>query len=116
MRVHRTAIVVVLLAAGLSAQSGKQFVRPPAGQTPPYSLGIKAGGAIYVAGQLPTDDKGALVSPYTYAIKSGDTLYLSGLVSRSGRDNAQVQGDIATQTKTIMDNAGEILKAAMRNS
>jgi 2-iminobutanoate/2-iminopropanoate deaminase len=33
-------------------------------------------------------------------------------VSRNGKDNAQVQGDIGTQVKTIMDNAGEILKAA----
>ena len=210
----RIALIVVCLVAGAAAQSGsagKQFVRPLPGQTPPYSLGIKAGGAIYVAGQLPTDDKGNLVqgditvqakqvfdnlryvlgqagssldnvvtatvmlqnasdfpaldalyrtqfkgdpparttvigtmvragalleiqvtavpngaerkailpagwakpaSPYSYAIKSGDTLYLSGLVSRNGKDNAQVQGDMATQVKTIMDNAGEILKAA----
>jgi 2-iminobutanoate/2-iminopropanoate deaminase len=211
MRVSRAVVVVVCLVAGVSAQSGKQFVRPPAGQTPPYNLAVKAGGAVYVAGQLPTDEKGALVagditkqatqvftnlrgilaqagssldnvvhatvmlqnagdfaaldelyrkqfkgepparttvigsmvregalieiqvvavpngaerkailpagwakptSPYNYAIKSGDTVYLSGLVSRNGKDNAQVQGDIAAQTKTIMDNAGEILKAA----
>jgi len=214
MRMSRTAIIMLCLAAGLSAQSGsagKQFVRPLPGQTPPYSLGIKAGGVIYVAGQLPTDDKGNLVqgditaqakqvfdnlryvlgqagssldnavhatvmlqnaadfpaldqiykqqfkgepparttiignmvragalleiqvtavpngagrkvilpsgwmkptSPYNYAIQSGDTLYMSGLVSRSGKDNSQVQGDIATQVKTIMDNAGAILKAA----
>ena len=212
MRVsHAFVIVSVCFVAGISAQSSKQLVRPPAGQTPPYSLAVKAGGTIYVAGQLPTDDKGGLVSgditqqatqvftnlrgilaqagssldnvvhatvmlqnagdfaalddlyrkqfkgepparttvigsmvragalieiqvvavpngaerkailppgwtkptsPYSYAIKSGDTVYLSGLVSRSGKDNAQVQGDIATQTKTIMDNAGEILKAA----
>ncbi len=214
MRMSRTAMIMLCLAAGLSAQSGsagKQFVRPLPGQTPPYSLGIKAGGVIYAAGQLPTDDKGNLVqgditaqakqvfdnlryvlgqagssldnavhatvmlqnaadfpaldqiykqqfkgepparttiignmvragalleiqvtavpngagrkvilpsgwmkpaSPYNYAIQSGDTLYMSGLVSRSGKDNSQVQGDIATQVKTIMDNAGAILKAA----
>jgi 2-iminobutanoate/2-iminopropanoate deaminase len=211
MRVSRAAIMTICLLAGLSAQSEKQFVRPLPGQTPPYSLAIKAGGTIYVAGQLPTDDKGNLVqgditvqakqvfanlrtllqqagssldnvvsatvmlqnaadfpaldslyrqqfkgepparttiigtmvrpgalieikvtavpngaprkailpagwakptSPYNYAIQSGDTLYLSGLVSRNGKDNSQVQGDIATQVKTIMGNAGEILKAA----
>ncbi len=214
MRMSRTAIIMLCLVAGLSAQSGsagKQFVRPLPGQTPPYSLGIKAGGVIYAAGQLPTDDKGNLVqgditaqakqvfdnlryvlgqagssldnavhatvmlqnaadfpaldqiyrqqfkgapparttivgnmvragalleiqvtavpngaqrkvilpagwmkptSPYNYAIQSGDTLYMSGLVSRNGKDNSQVQGDIATQVKTIMDNAGAILKAA----
>jgi 2-iminobutanoate/2-iminopropanoate deaminase len=211
MRVSRAAIMTTCLLTGLSAQSAKQFVRPLPGQTPPYSLAIKAGGTIYVAGQLPTDDKGNLVqgditvqakqvfdnlrtllqqagssldnvvsatvmlqnaadvpaldsvyrqqfksepparttvigamvrpgalieikvtavpngaprkailpagwakptSPYNYAIQSGDTLYLSGLVSRNGKDNSQVQGDIATQVKTIMGNAGEILKAA----
>jgi 2-iminobutanoate/2-iminopropanoate deaminase len=51
-------------------------------------------------------------SPYNYAIQSGDTLFMSGLVSRSGKDNSVVQGDMATQVKTAMDNAGEILKAA----
>jgi 2-iminobutanoate/2-iminopropanoate deaminase len=198
-------------ALGAQATSGKQFVRPPAGQNPPYSLAVKAGGIVYASGQLPTDTSGEIVkggfdaqakqvfdnlravlaqagtsldnavhvnvmlqnasdmaaldqvyrqqfhgepparttiigtmvrpgalleiqvtavpngvarkailpagwakptSPYNYGILAGDTLYLSGLVSRNGRDNAQVQGDIATQVKTIMDNAGEILKAA----
>jgi enamine deaminase RidA (YjgF/YER057c/UK114 family) len=51
-------------------------------------------------------------SPYSYPIQAGDTLYMSGLVSRNGKDNSQVQGDIALQTKTAMENAGEILKAA----
>jgi 2-iminobutanoate/2-iminopropanoate deaminase len=34
------------------------------------------------------------------------------MVSRNGRDNSVVPGDITAQTKTVMDNAGEILKAA----
>lgn len=37
---------------------------------------------------------------------------MSGLVARNPKDNSQAQGDITVQTKTIMDNAGEILKAA----
>jgi aminoacrylate peracid reductase len=51
-------------------------------------------------------------NPYSYAIKSGDTLFLSGLVSRNGRDNSVVTGDITQQTRTVMDNAGQLLKAA----
>jgi aminoacrylate peracid reductase len=51
-------------------------------------------------------------NPYSYGIKSGDTLFLSGLVARNGRDNAFVPGDAASQTKTIMENARELLKAA----
>lgn len=51
-------------------------------------------------------------SPYSYAIKSGDTVFLSGLVSRNGRDNSMVTGDVAAQTKAILDNARELLEAA----
>jgi len=51
-------------------------------------------------------------SPYSYGIRSGATVYLAGLISRNGRDNSWVPGDMKAQTKTAMDNAGEILKAA----
>ena len=51
-------------------------------------------------------------SPYSYAIRTGDTLFLSGLVSRNGRDNAVVPGDINAQTTVVLDNAAELLKAA----
>lgn len=50
-------------------------------------------------------------SPYSYGIRCGDTLYLAGLLSRSGKDNSTISGDIKVQTRTAMDNAGEILKA-----
>jgi 2-iminobutanoate/2-iminopropanoate deaminase len=51
-------------------------------------------------------------NPYSYAIRTGDTLFLSGLVPRNGRDNSTVGGDIAVQTKAVMQNAGELLAAA----
>lgn len=51
-------------------------------------------------------------APYSYGIRSGNTLFMSGLVSRNGKDNSTVPGDMAAQTKVVMDNAGEILKAA----
>jgi 2-iminobutanoate/2-iminopropanoate deaminase len=51
-------------------------------------------------------------SPYSYAIKSADTVFLSGLVSRNGRDNSVVTGDVGVQTRAILDNAGELLTAA----
>jgi reactive intermediate/imine deaminase len=51
-------------------------------------------------------------NPYSYAIRSGDTVFLSGLISRNGRDNTVVPGDVTAQTKTVLDNAGELLKAA----
>src|SRR5262245_42746657 len=49
---------------------------------------------------------------YSYGIKSGDTLFLAGLVARDPRTGADTGGDIAAQTKQVMQNAGEILKAA----
>jgi enamine deaminase RidA (YjgF/YER057c/UK114 family) len=51
-------------------------------------------------------------NPYSYGIRSGDTLFLAGLVSRNGKDNSVIEGDMTTQTKTVLENAGQILKAA----
>ena len=51
-------------------------------------------------------------NPYSYGIRTGDTLFLSGLVSRNGKDNSVVEGDMTAQTKTVLDNAAQILKAA----
>ena len=51
-------------------------------------------------------------NPYSYAIRTGDTLFLSGLVSRSGRDNTVMAGDVAAQTRVVLDNAGALLQAA----
>jgi 2-iminobutanoate/2-iminopropanoate deaminase len=49
--------------------------------------------------------------PYSYGIRSGNTLFLSGLISRRGKDNQNVPGDMAAQTRTVLDNAAEILAA-----
>jgi len=51
-------------------------------------------------------------SPYNYAIKTGDTLFMAGLVSRNGRDNSLVEGEVGTQVQTILSNADQILAAA----
>jgi enamine deaminase RidA (YjgF/YER057c/UK114 family) len=51
-------------------------------------------------------------NPYSYAIRSGNTVFLSGLVARRGTDNTFVVGDVGVQTRTIMENAGELLAAA----
>src|SRR5712692_9002422 len=51
-------------------------------------------------------------NPYSYGIKTGNTLFLAGLVSRNGKDNAVVKGDVTAQTKTVLDNGAAILKQA----
>jgi reactive intermediate/imine deaminase len=51
-------------------------------------------------------------NPYSYGIRTGNTLFLSGLIARRGTDNTSVPGDVATQTRVVLDNAGDILAAA----
>jgi 2-iminobutanoate/2-iminopropanoate deaminase len=51
-------------------------------------------------------------NPYSYSIRTGDTLFLSGLIARNGKDNSVVSGDIATQTRVVMENARELLESA----
>ncbi len=51
-------------------------------------------------------------NPYSYGIRAGDTLFLSGLIARNGKDNSVVSGDVAVQTRAVMENARELLEAA----
>jgi aminoacrylate peracid reductase len=57
------------------------------------------------AGWLPSPN------PYSYAIRSTYSVYLSGLVSRNPRDNTVIEGDAASQTRVIFENARELLQA-----
>ena len=85
MRKLTLTVTLASAAVALSAQMGgsKQFVRPAPGQTPPYSMAIKAGNIIYVSGMLPTDEKGQLV-----------------------------QGDLKVQAKQVFDNLRNTLQQA----
>lgn len=81
----------------------------PGGLVEMSAIGVPTGGervAIHPPGWVKSPN------PYSYGIRSGNSLFLAGLISRNGRDNSVVEGDAATQVKTAMDNAGEILKAA----
>src|SRR5829696_2227808 len=51
-------------------------------------------------------------NPYSYGIRAGDTLFLSGLIARNGKDNTAVPGDVAAQSRAVLDNAKELLEAA----
>jgi len=51
-------------------------------------------------------------NPYSYAIKTGNTVFLSGLIARNGKDNTPIKGDMATQTKAVLENGAAVLKAA----
>lgn len=51
-------------------------------------------------------------NPYSYGLRSGDMLFLSGLIARNGKDNTLVPGDVAAQTRAVMENAQALLEAA----
>jgi enamine deaminase RidA (YjgF/YER057c/UK114 family) len=50
--------------------------------------------------------------PYSYMVRTGDLVFLSGLVSRRGTDDQVVPGPVSIQTRTILDNAGTLLRTA----
>src|SRR5436190_8095153 len=50
--------------------------------------------------------------PYSYGVRPGNTLFLAGLISRNGKDNSAIKGDMTAQTKTVMENGAAVLKAA----
>jgi 2-iminobutanoate/2-iminopropanoate deaminase len=50
--------------------------------------------------------------PYSFLVRAGDWVFLSGLVSRRPSDDQVVPGSVELQTRTILDNAGVLLKTA----
>ena len=50
--------------------------------------------------------------PYSYIVRAGGLVFFSGLVSRRGTDDQVVPGSVSHQTKTILENAGTLLKTA----
>jgi len=50
--------------------------------------------------------------PYSYIVRTSDLVFFSGLVSRRGTDDQVVPGSIAVQMRTILANAGVLLKTA----
>lgn len=51
-------------------------------------------------------------NPYSYAVEAGNTIFLSGLIARNPVDNSAVPGDMAAQSKTVLENARTLLKTA----
>lgn len=56
-------------------------------------------------------DSAKPIAPYTPAILSNGTLYLSGQIALDGKGELHT-GDIATETRQVMENLGNLLKAA----
>ena len=52
------------------------------------------------------------IGPYSQAVEAGGFVFVSGQIPLDPASGNLLQGDIKEQTRRIMENAGEILKAA----
>jgi 2-iminobutanoate/2-iminopropanoate deaminase len=52
------------------------------------------------------------IGPYSQAIRTGQLLFLSGQVALDPATGQIIDGDIAAQTRRVMENLGAVLKAA----
>jgi len=52
------------------------------------------------------------IGPYSQAVRAGQLLFISGQIPLDPASGQLVGGDIAAQTRRVMDNLGAILKAA----
>jgi 2-iminobutanoate/2-iminopropanoate deaminase len=52
------------------------------------------------------------IGPYSQAIKAGNTLYVSGQIAIDPASGNLATGDIENETRMVMNNLQEILKAA----
>jgi 2-iminobutanoate/2-iminopropanoate deaminase len=52
------------------------------------------------------------IGPYSQAVRSGSLLFVSGQVAIDPATGNLVNGDIAAQTRRVLQNLGEILQAA----
>jgi len=52
------------------------------------------------------------IGPYSQAVRAGSFLFVSGQIAIDPATGQVVAGDVAVQTRRVMQNIGEILKAA----
>jgi 2-iminobutanoate/2-iminopropanoate deaminase len=64
---------------------------------------------------ISTPNAPAAIGPYSQAIEINNTLYVSGQIPIDPAIGKVVEGDIAVQTKRVMENIAAILEAAGYN-
>src|ERR1044071_8125067 len=58
-----------------------------------------------------TSDAPAAVGPYSQAIRSGNLLFCAGQIPLDPKTGQLVTGDVAAQTRRVLENIGAVLKA-----
>ena len=60
---------------------------------------------------ISTNDAPAAIGPYSQAVRRGSLLFCSGQIPLDPKSGEIVSGDIATQTRRVLDNIAAVLKA-----
>jgi 2-iminobutanoate/2-iminopropanoate deaminase len=60
---------------------------------------------------ISTTDAPQAIGPYSQGVRAGNMLFVSGQGHLDPATGAMVEGDVAAQTRRVMDNIGAILKA-----
>jgi 2-iminobutanoate/2-iminopropanoate deaminase len=61
---------------------------------------------------ISTPSAPAAIGPYSQAVKAGGFVFLSGQIPLDPATGQLVEGDISVQTKRVMQNLGAVLQAA----
>jgi 2-iminobutanoate/2-iminopropanoate deaminase len=61
---------------------------------------------------ISSPDAPKAIGPYSQAIRAGQLLFLSGQIPLDAASGQIVEGDVAAQTRRVMENLGAVLKAA----
>ena len=61
---------------------------------------------------IKTDKAPLPIGPYNQAILVNGTLFVSGQIALNPKTNKRITGDIATETKQVMENLSAVLDAA----
>lgn len=60
---------------------------------------------------ISTSEAPAAIGSYSQAVRSGNFLFCSGQIPLDPKSGQMISGDIATQTRRVLDNIGAVLKA-----
>jgi 2-iminobutanoate/2-iminopropanoate deaminase len=61
---------------------------------------------------ITTDDAPKAIGPYSQAVRVGTLVFLSGQIPLDPKTGEVVLGDVADQTRRVMDNLAAVLRAA----
>ncbi len=62
--------------------------------------------------RISTNDAPAAIGPYSQAVRAGKFLFCSGQIALDPATGLLVEGDVAAQTRRVMQNVGAVLEAA----